>query len=53
MAKPRDEKPVIHTKKHIARLERERQQTRLVLFSFIGIMVAVVFLIVYGYVYIK
>lgn len=53
MAKPQEERPVLHTKKHIARLERERQQTRLILFSFIGIMVAVVFLVVYGYVYIK
>ncbi len=53
MAKPREEKPVLHTKKHIARLERERQQTRIILFTFIGIMVAVVFLVVYGFVYIK
>src|SRR5258708_8292851 len=49
MANPRETKPVVHTKKHIARLERERQQTRLILFSFIGIIVFVIGLIVYGY----
>jgi parvulin-like peptidyl-prolyl isomerase len=45
----RGEKPVVHTKKHIARLERERRQTRLILFSFIGILVIAVGLLVYGY----
>lgn len=49
MAKPREKQPVIHTKKHIARLERERQQTRLILFSFIGIVVIVIGLLGYGY----
>ncbi len=49
MAKPRDKQPVIHTKKHIARLERERQQTRIILFSFIGIVVIVIGLLGYGY----
>lgn len=42
-------KPVVHTKKHIARLQRERQQTRLILSVFIGIVAAVIGLIVYGY----
>ncbi|MGE5250611.1 MAG: peptidylprolyl isomerase [Bacteroidota bacterium] len=42
-------KPVIHTKKHLARLERERRQTRLILFSFIGILVVSLGLLVYGY----
>ncbi len=49
MANPRDGKPVLHTKKHIARLERERQQTRLILFAFIGIVVIVIGLLAYGY----
>ncbi len=44
-----DNKPVLHTRKHIARLERERAQTRIILFSFIGIVIVVVGLIVYGY----
>lgn len=43
-------KPVIHTKKHVARLERERQQTRLILYLFGGLLAAVVLLLVYGYV---
>ncbi len=49
MAKPRDKQPVIHTKKHIARLERERQQTRLIIAAAILIVVAVVGLLGYGY----
>src|SRR5512143_3763182 len=49
MAKPPDNKPVLHTRKHIARLERERLQTRIILFSFIGVLVIVVGLIAYGY----
>lgn len=49
MANPREKRPVIHTKKHIARLERERRQTRLILFSFFGVLLVVVGLIVYGY----
>ena len=50
MADPRDQKPVIHTRKHIARLERERRQTRFILFGFIAILVIVLGLLVYGYV---
>src|SRR6185436_11178231 len=46
----RGDRPVVHTKKHVARLERERQQTRLILYSFIGILVLVVGLLVYGYI---
>ncbi len=53
MANPRENKPVLHTKKHIARLERERQQTRLILFTFIGIIVAIIGLLTYGYLDIK
>lgn len=43
-------KPVIHTKKHVARLERERQQTRLILYIFGGLLTAVILLLVYGFV---
>ena len=50
MANRPDKKPVLHTKKHIARLERERVQTRLILYSFIGILIIAVGLVVYGYV---
>ncbi len=49
MANRRDNKPVLHTRKHTARLERERTQTRIILFSFIGILVIAAGLIVYGY----
>lgn len=49
MANPRENKPVLHTKKHIARLERERMQTRIILFSFIGLLVIVIGLLAYGY----
>lgn len=41
-------KPVLH-KKHVARLERERQQTRIVLYSFFGILAAVALLLFYGW----
>ena len=41
--------PKIVTKKHIARLERERQQVRLIRWIAIGGVVAVVLLLVYGY----
>src|SRR5512143_1859014 len=53
MAKPPDNKPVLHSKKHIARLERERLQTRIILFSFIGVLVLVVGLVLYGYLDVK
>jgi parvulin-like peptidyl-prolyl isomerase len=53
MANTREQRPLIHSKKHIARLERERRQTRLILAGFIGILVIVVGLVVYGYVDIK
>jgi peptidyl-prolyl cis-trans isomerase D len=51
MANPREEKPVIHTKKHLARLERERRQTRLILYTFIGILIIVAGLIGYAILY--
>jgi parvulin-like peptidyl-prolyl isomerase len=41
-------KPVSHTKKHIARLERERQQTRIILYIFFGILITVLALLAYG-----
>ena len=50
MANPREQRPVLHSKKHVARLERERRQTRYILGGFIGILVIVVGLLVYGYV---
>ncbi|HEX2696784.1 MAG TPA: peptidylprolyl isomerase [Anaerolineales bacterium] len=53
MANPRESRPVLHTKKHTARLERERQQTRWIFISFIAILVAVVGLIAYGLAYPK
>lgn len=49
MPSERGKKPVVHTKKHLARLERERRQTRLILFTFIGVLVITVGLLVYGY----
>lgn len=41
-------KAVLH-KKHVARLQREQQQSRMILYAFIGILAAVVLLLVYGY----
>lgn len=42
-------KPPVPHKKHVARLERERQQTRIILYTFVGIIAAVVLLLVYGW----
>jgi parvulin-like peptidyl-prolyl isomerase len=41
-------KPALH-KKHVARLQRESQQSRLILYAFIGIVGAVVLLLGYGF----
>lgn len=41
--------PVPPHKKHVARLQREKQQTRLILYVFFGILGAVIFLLVYGW----
>jgi len=41
-------KPVLH-KKHVARLQRESQQSRIILYTFIGIVAAVVLLLGYGF----
>ncbi len=43
-------KPALH-KKHVARLQREQQQSKIILYAFIGIVVAVVVLLAYGYYY--
>jgi parvulin-like peptidyl-prolyl isomerase len=40
-------KPVLH-KKHVARLQRENQQSRMILYAFITIVVAIMLLIGYG-----
>ena len=53
MANPRDNRPVLHTKKHMARLERERLQTRLILIAFVVILVSVAGLIGYAVLYPK
>ena len=41
-------RPVLHTKKHVARLERERKQSRIILISFIVILASVLLLLGYG-----
>ncbi|HUI89793.1 MAG TPA: peptidylprolyl isomerase [Anaerolineales bacterium] len=51
MTNPREEKPVLHTKKHLARVERERRQTRIILYTFIGLLVVVAGLIGYAILY--
>ncbi|MBL8050343.1 MAG: peptidylprolyl isomerase [Anaerolineales bacterium] len=42
-------KPVLQHKKHVARLQREKQQTRLILYIFCGILGAVILLLIYGW----
>ncbi len=49
MPNPRENKPVLHTRKHMARLERERRQTRWILIAFIVIVVSAVGLVGYAY----
>lgn len=41
-------KPVLH-KKHVARQERERRQSRIILYTFIGIVAVVVLLLGFGF----
>lgn len=54
MADDSGKKPASRTtKKHVARLERERQQSKIILYAFIGIIVSVVLLLIYGYLDIK
>lgn len=52
MPNEQGKKPVFH-KKHVARLQREQQQGRIILYAFIGILAAVVLLLVYGWLDIK
>jgi peptidyl-prolyl cis-trans isomerase D len=42
-------KPNIQSKKHIARLERERRQVRLIKFIAIGVVAAVILILAYGF----
>jgi parvulin-like peptidyl-prolyl isomerase len=42
-------KPKVQSKKHIARLERERRQVRLIKFIAIGVVAAVILIVGYGY----
>jgi hypothetical protein len=42
-------KPKIQSKKHIARLERERRQSKLIQYIAIGVVAAVILIIGYGY----
>jgi cell division septal protein FtsQ len=49
MPNRQDNKPVLHTRKHIARLERERTQTRIILISFIAILIVSIGAVAYGY----
>ncbi|MBN1302915.1 MAG: peptidylprolyl isomerase [Anaerolineales bacterium] len=42
-------KPSIASKKHIARLERERRQTRLIRYVAIGIFLSIILILTYGY----
>jgi parvulin-like peptidyl-prolyl isomerase len=48
MTQDSGKKPVIH-KKHVARQQREQQQTRLILYTFFGILAVVVALLIYGW----
>lgn len=42
-------RPTPPTKKHVARLQREKQQARIILFAFFGILAAVILLLLYGW----
>ncbi|MBE0681780.1 MAG: peptidylprolyl isomerase [Anaerolineales bacterium] len=52
MPNEQGKKPVLH-KKHVARLQREQQQSRVILYIFFGILAAVVLLLIYGWLDIK
>lgn len=52
MPNEQEKKTALH-KKHVARLQREQQQGRIILYAFIGILAAVVLLLVYGWLDIK
>ncbi len=53
MPSERGKKPAIHTKKHIDRLHRERRQTRLILAIFIGMLVVVASMLIWGWLDVK
>ncbi len=42
-------KPTVQSKKHIARLERERRQIKLIQYISIGVVAVVILIIIYGY----
>ncbi len=42
-------RPVPQTKKHISRLQRERMQARIILYTFFGIVAVVIALVIYGW----
>jgi len=42
-------KPTIQSKKHIARLERERRQVKLIQYIALGVVIAIVLILAYGY----
>ena len=42
-------KPKVQSKKHIARLERERRQVKLIQYVAIGVVVVIVLILAYGY----
>lgn len=48
MTDDKGQKPVVNTKKHIARLERERRQTEFLKYTFIAILVIVAGLVIWG-----
>jgi peptidyl-prolyl cis-trans isomerase D len=49
MADDKGQKPVVHTKKHVARLERERRQIRIIKYAFVGLLVVTIGMLLYGY----
>jgi len=48
MPKEINEEPKVHTKKHLARLEKENRQKKVLLISLIAILGAILLLVVYG-----
>jgi len=42
-------KPTVQSKKHIARLERERRQIKLIQYISVGVVTVVILIIIYGY----
>jgi len=48
MPKEINEEPKVHTKKHLARLEKEHRQKKVLLISLIAILGAILLLVVYG-----